>query len=290
MNRVTTEQTGRMPPGLTLVSVPIGTARDITLRALDVLRDADVLAAEDTRSLRKLLDIHGIPLRDRPMVAYHDHNGDRARPRLMQALEEGLSVAYASEAGTPLIADPGYDLALAAREAGYAVTAAPGVSAVVTALSLAGLPTDRFLFAGFLPNATKARREALESLGNVPATLVFYESPKRLDKMLEDAARVLGDGREAVVARELTKKFEEIRRGSLSDLAAHYRATPPKGEIVVLIGAGNREDISEKFVIDALRSELDTGLSVRDAAAAVSENTGWPRRKVYQLALDLSRG
>lgn len=280
---------GKATPGLTLVTVPIGTARDITLRALDVLGTADVLAAEDTRSLRKLMDIHGIALGDRPLVAYHDHNGDKVRPRLMAALAEGRSVAYASEAGTPLIADPGYDLALAAREAGYPVTAAPGVSAVVTALSLAGLPTDRFMFAGFLPNATKARRDALGECAAVPATLAFYESPKRLDKMLTDAAATLGADRMAAVCRELTKKFEEVRRGTLGELAAYYAENPPKGEIVVLIARAAQRDVSEKFVKDALEQELSAGLSVRDAAASVAEQTGWPRRQVYQLALGMTR-
>lgn len=285
MNR----QTGKPAPGLTLVAVPIGAARDITLHALDVLREADVLAAEDTRSLRRLMEIHGIPLNDRPMVAYHDHNGDAARPRLLAAMAAGQSVAYASEAGTPLIADPGYDLARAAREAGHGVTTAPGVSAVITALSLAGMATDRFLFGGFLPNQTKARRDALAELGAVPATLVFYESPKRLDKFLRDAAEVLGAEREAAVCRELTKKFEEVRRGSLASLAEEIAATPVKGEIVVLIARAEKADVSEKFVIDALEREREGGASVKDAAAKVAQDTGWPRRKVYQLALSLDR-
>jgi 16S rRNA (cytidine1402-2'-O)-methyltransferase len=282
-------QTGKPAPGLTLVAVPIGAARDITLHALDVLREADVLAAEDTRSLRRLMEIHGIPLNDRPMVAYHDHNGDAARPRLLAAMAAGQSVAYASEAGTPLIADPGYDLARAAREAGHGVTTAPGVSAVITALSLAGMATDRFLFGGFLPNQTKARRDALAELGAVPATLVFYESPKRLDKFLRDAAEVLGAEREAAVCRELTKKFEEVRRGSLASLAEEIAATPVKGEIVVLIARAEKADVSEKFVIDALEREREGGASVKDAAAKVAQDTGWPRRKVYQLALSLDR-
>lgn len=285
MNR----QTGKPAPGLTLVAVPIGAARDITLHALDVLREADVLAAEDTRSLRRLMEIHGIPLNDRPMVAYHDHNGDAARPRLLAAMAAGQSVAYASEAGTPLIADPGYDLARAAREAGHGVTTAPGVSAVITALSLAGMATDRFLFGGFLPNQTKARRDALAELGAVPATLVFYESPKRLDKFLRDAAEVLGAEREAAVCRELTKKFEEVRRGSLAGLADAIAATPVKGEIVVLIARAEKADVSEKFVIDALEREREGGASVKDAAGKVAQDTGWPRRKVYQLALSLDR-
>jgi 16S rRNA (cytidine1402-2'-O)-methyltransferase len=282
-------QTGKPAPGLTLVAVPIGAARDITLHALDVLREADVLAAEDTRSLRRLMEIHGIPLNDRPMVAYHDHNGDAARPRLLAAMAAGQSVAYASEAGTPLIADPGYDLARAAREAGHGVTTAPGVSAVITALSLAGMATDRFLFGGFLPNQTKARRDALAELGAVPATLVFYESPKRLDKFLRDAAEVLGAEREAAVCRELTKKFEEVRRGSLAGLADAIAATPVKGEIVVLIARAEKADVSEKFVIDALEREREGGASVKDAAGKVAQDTGWPRRKVYQLALSLDR-
>ncbi|EAQ05087.1 hypothetical protein OB2597_07375 [Pseudooceanicola batsensis HTCC2597] len=283
-------QTGKPAPGLTLVSVPIGTARDITLRALDVLREADVLAAEDTRSLRKLLDIHGIALGDRPLVAYHDHNGDRVRPRLLAALEQGLSVAYASEAGTPMIADPGFDLARAAREAGHAVTAAPGVSAVVTALSLGGLPTDRFLFAGFLPSQAKARRDGLRALEAVPATLVFYESPRRLGRMLADAAEALGGAREAAVCRELTKRFEEIRRGSLEELAAAYADLAPKGEIVVLIGRKKAGDVSEKFVIGRIEEELSAGRTVRDSATSVAGETGWPRRRVYQLALELAKG
>lgn len=284
MNR----QTGKPAPGLTLVAVPIGAARDITLHALDVLREADVLAAEDTRSLRRLMDIHGIALGDRPLVSYHDHNGDAARPRLLQAMAEGLSVAYASEAGTPLIADPGYDLARAARDAGHGVTAAPGASAVITALSLAGLATDRFLFAGFLPNQTKARRDALAELGAVQATLVLYESPKRLDKLLRDAAEVLGPDREAAVCRELTKKFEDVRRAPLGDLATEIAAQPVKGEIVVVIGRGKPQDVSEKFVVEALERERTGGASVKDAATIVAQETGWPRRKVYQLALGLS--
>lgn len=279
--------TGKPTPGLTLVAVPIGAARDITLHALDVLREADILAAEDTRSLRRLMDIHGIPVGERPMIPYHDHNGDQARPRLLAAMEAGQSVAYASEAGTPLIADPGYDLARAAREAGHKVTAAPGASAVITALSLAGMATDRFLFAGFLPNQQKARRDALTELGAVPATLVFYESPKRLGRFLADALAVLGETRDAAVCRELTKKFEEIRRGTLGELAAAYADATVKGEIVVVLSRGRSEDVSEKFVIDELNRERADGASVKDAAATVAKATGWPRRKVYQLALGL---
>ncbi|EIE50237.1 16S rRNA (cytidine(1402)-2'-O)-methyltransferase [Salipiger aestuarii] len=279
---------GELAPGLYLVAVPIGNARDITLRALDVLRGADVLAAEDTRSLRRLMEIHGIALRDRPCLPYHDHNGDRMRPKLLEALAAGRSVAYASEAGTPMISDPGFDLARSARDEGHIVTTAPGVSAAVTALTLGGLPTDRFFFAGFLPNSGGPRRRALEDLRDMPATLVFYESPKRLGAMLADAADRLGHDRPATVCRELTKRFEEARNGSLAELAAHYDAHPPKGEIVVLVGKGNLEKISESDVDRSLAEALET-MSVRDAADAVSGMLGVKRRPVYQRAMALAK-
>ncbi|EPX76708.1 16S rRNA (cytidine(1402)-2'-O)-methyltransferase [Salipiger mucosus] len=279
---------GGLAPGLYLVSTPIGNARDITLRALDVLREADVLAAEDTRSLRRLLDIHGVAQGDRPCLAYHDHNGARMRPRILAALAEGKSVAYASEAGTPMISDPGYDLVKAAQEAGAPVTAAPGPSAVVTALTLAGLPTDRFLFAGFLPSTAAARRKALEEVAGVPATLAFYESPRRLGAMLADAAQVLGPERQARVVREVTKRFEEVRPGTLQELAEIYAETPPKGEIVVVVDRGRSEKISESDIEASLREALQT-MSVRDAADFVSRMHGVKRRPVYQQAMQLSR-
>lgn len=273
-------------PGLYLVATPIGNARDITLRALDLLSGADVLAAEDTRSLRRLMELHGIALRDRPLVAYHDHNGARVRPRLLAALEAGQSVLYASEAGTPMISDPGFDLARAATEAGHPVTSAPGASAVITALTLAGLPTDRFLFAGFLPNAGGPRNSALRDLAAVPATLVFYESPKRLPEMLAAAEKALGD-RPAAVCRELTKKFEETRRGTLSELAQIYRESPARGEVVVLIGKGDSESVREIDLENEVNIALDA-MSVRDAADYVSARFGVKRRPVYQLAMRLS--
>ena len=175
-------KTVKLEGGLYFVATPIGTARDITLRALDILASADVLAAEDTRSMRRLMDIHGIALGDRPLMSYHDHNGARARPRLMQYLAEGRSVAYASEAGTPLIADPGYDLSIEAATAGYLVTSAPGPTAIATALTLAGLPTDKFLFAGFLPNSKSARISAIETLREVPATWFSTNRPNELGR------------------------------------------------------------------------------------------------------------
>lgn len=279
----------KLNPGLYLVATPIGTARDITLRALDILASADVLVAEDTRTLRKLMEIHGIALGERQVLAYHDHNGAQMRPRLLALLEQGLTLAYASEAGTPMIADPGFDLARAAREAGYAVVAAPGPSAVVTALTVGGLPTDRFFFAGFLPNASGQRKTALRRYADIPGTLVFYESPKRIAAMLRDAAEVLGPQRQAAVCRELTKKFEEVLSGTLQDLAVACADRSLKGEIVVLIERKSSENIHESDLEEMLREAL-SGQTVRDAADAVAVRTGLPRRQVYQMALKLEQG
>ena len=278
-----------LSPGLWLVATPIGNAADITLRALDVLRRADALAAEDTRRTRQLLDIHGIALAGRPMVSYHDRNGAQRRPQILDWLAEGKSVAFASDAGTPLIADPGYRLAEAAREAGHTVHAAPGASAVLTALSLAGLPTDRFFFAGFLPPKSSARKKALAEIASVPATLVFYESPKRTSAALADMAEVLGPDRDAAMARELTKKFEEIRRGPLGTLASELAdEAAPKGEIVLLVGspvAGSRVDDAE---LDRLLQEALETQGTKDASREVADKTGLPRREVYARALTLS--
>lgn len=275
-----------LAPGLYLVATPLGAARDITLRTLDILASADVIAAEDTRSLRKLMDIHGIALDGRPLVAYHDHNGGRVRPRLMEALEAGKSVVYASEAGTPMVADPGFDLARAVIAEGYDLVSAPGPSAVIAALTLSGLPTDRFLFAGFLPNTATARKTALRSLGGVPATLAFYESPKRVAAMLRDAASVLGGERQAALCRELTKKFEETLRGSLNELAEELATSPRKGEMVVLIDRAGERSVNLSDIETALMNAMGD-MSVRDAADAVSHDLGLKRREVYQIALRL---
>lgn len=275
-----------LDPGLYLVAVPIGNARDITLRALDVLAAAEVLAAEDTRSLRRLMEIHGIPLKGRKILTYHDHSGPGARESLLEAAE-GRSVAYAPEAGTPMIADPGFQLVRAARERGVAVTAVPGASALLTSVVSAGLPSDRLLFAGFLPAASAQRRSALADLAAVPATLCLYESPKRLAASLRDMAAVLGN-REAAVARELTKRFEEVRRGGLLELAEAYGANPPKGEVVVLITRAEPGQADGAELETALREALKT-LRVKDAADAVAGALGLPRREVYQRALSLSR-
>lgn len=279
----------RLAGGLYFVATPIGTARDITLRALDVLASADVIAAEDTRSLRKLMEIHGVPLEGRRILSYHDHSGTGARERIMAELAQGKSVAYASEAGMPLIADPGYDLGKQAAEAGFTVTCAPGASAVVTALTLAGLPTDAFFFAGFLPNASGARRARIEALRDIPGTLVFYESPKRLGACLSDLAQVLGGERQAAICRELTKKFEEVRRGSLAELSEQYRDATVKGEIVLLVDRAHSQAVNDSDVEEALRQALETH-SVRDAADLVSRMYDLPRRPIYQKALQLGKG
>ncbi len=277
----------KLAPGITFVGVPIGTARDITLRALDVLASADMLAAEDTRSLLKLMDIHGIPLEGRRITALHDHSSESAVTRLIKAVQDGKSVAYASEAGMPLIADPGFELSRAAAAAGISVTCAPGPSAVLTALALGGLPTDAFHFTGFLPNAKAARLSALEGLRDVRATLVFYESPKRLGAMLRDAGTALGAARTAAVCRELTKKFEEVRRGTLDELAEFYGSNTPKGEIVVLVDRGNLEVINSDDLEVSLKAALEE-LSMRDAVDLVARAHALPRRQVYQAALELS--
>lgn len=277
----------KLAPGLYFVATPIGTARDITLRALDVLASADVLAAEDTRSLRKLMEIHGVPLAGRRIIAYHDHSGSGAQAKLLDEVAAGKAVAYASEAGMPLIADPGFELSRAAAEAGHMVTCAPGPVAAATALTLAGLPTDAFFFAGFLPNASAARKRRLEELREIPGTLIFYESPKRVAASLADMAAVLGN-RPAALCRELTKKFEEVRRAPLADLAANLAEQPVKGEIVLLVDRAQAAEISERDLQSDLQAALQDN-SVKDAAAIVAELHGLPRRKVYQLALQQAK-
>jgi len=276
-----------LPAGLHFIATPIGAARDITLRALDILAAADVLAAEDTRTLRHLMEIHGIALGGRPLMSYHDHNGEAARPRLIAALKDGKSVVYASEAGTPLVADPGFQLARAAIAEGLTVLAAPGPSALLCALTVSGLPTDRFLFAGFLPNTSSARCRALSEVADVPGSIIFYESPKRLGRCLDDMVKMLGGGRQAAVCRELTKRFEEVVRGTLADLAARFADRDVKGEIVIVVDRGTLAVADAATVEEALMTALAT-LTVKDAAAQVALKLGLPRRDVYQLALSLA--
>jgi 16S rRNA (cytidine1402-2'-O)-methyltransferase len=272
-------------PGLHVVATPIGNLRDITLRALATLAAADAVIAEDTRVSRNLLAHYGVTT---PLVAYHEHNAAVMRPHLLARLNEGAALALISDAGTPLVSDPGFKLVAEALAAGIAVTSVPGPSAVLAALVVAGLPTDRFFFEGFLPPKSAARRARINELAAVPGTLVFFESPRRLAEMLADLAAELGD-RDAAVARELTKLYETIRRGSLSELAAQFAAeAPPKGEIVVLVGPpAAAAPIADEQLDHLLASALEH-LSVKDAAAAVSAQTGAPRRQVYARALMLA--
>ncbi len=274
----------RLGTGLYFLATPIGAARDITLRALDILASADVLAAEDTRTLRHLMEIHGVSLGDRPLVAYHEHNNDAALPRLLRAMAEGKSVAYASEAGTPLISDPGFQLARAAIAEGYSVLSAPGASAVLCALTVSGLPSDRFLFAGFPPAAKGARQTFIRELAQMQATVILYESPKRVKALLDDLVRELGEGRKSVVCRELTKRFEEVSRGTLGELAAAFDGRAVKGEIVVLIDRAP-EQLADAATVEQALDQALTHMTMKDAAAAVAQAYGLPRRDVYQLAL-----
>ncbi|HEX9569478.1 MAG TPA: 16S rRNA (cytidine(1402)-2'-O)-methyltransferase [Rhodospirillales bacterium] len=268
------------------MATPIGNARDITLRALDVLNDVDVIACEDTRVTARLLAIHGI---SKPLLAYHEHNAERARPMLIERLKSGETVALVSDAGTPLVSDPGYKLVRACLENGIPVTPIPGASAVLTALVASGLPTDRFLFAGFLPAKRAARRRVLGELRGIAASLVFMESAKRLAASLADMAETLGP-RPCGVAREMTKLFEEVRRGSLDELAAHYKEFgPPKGEVTVVVSPAAAGEAADAADIDRmLVGELGRS-TMRDAVAHVAAATGAPRRQVYARALALTR-
>ena len=284
-----TPETRPLPAGLHFISTPIGAARDITLRALDILASADVLAAEDTRTLRHLMEIHGVALNGRPLVAYHEHNAPQALPRLLGALADGKSVAYASEAGTPVVSDPGFELARAAVAAGQTVLAAPGPSAVLCALTVSGLPSDRFLFAGFPPAAKGARETFLRELAAIQATLILYESPKRVQQLLGDLVQILGETRQAAVCRELTKRFEEVTRGTLAELMVAYEGRDVKGEIVVVIDRAAERAADAETVGQALDRALQE-MSVKDAAAAVAEAFGLPRKDVYRMALGRGNG
>ena len=284
------EQALRKPsavsPGLHIVATPIGNMRDITLRALDVLRSVDLIACEDTRVFAKLARHYGIAA---PTIAYSDATQQAAEPRIARALAEGKRVALVSDAGTPLISDPGYRLVRRALVGGHPVTSAPGPSAVPMALALSGLPTDRFFFAGFLPAKPAERRRAIAEAALVPSTLVFFEAPHRLGASLGDLAELLGP-RPAAVARELTKLFEEVRRAPLDQLAAHYADQPEvKGEIAIVVGPpGEAESPAAGALDEALQAALK-GASVKDAAAEVAARLGLKRRDVYARALQLKR-
>jgi 16S rRNA (cytidine1402-2'-O)-methyltransferase len=272
-------------PGLHLVATPIGNLGDITLRALQTLAGADVIACEDTRVTRRLTERYGIAAVLKP---YHEHNAAAARPKILQMLAEGASIALVSDAGTPLISDPGYKLVRAAIAEGYPVTSLPGASAVLTALAGAGLATDTFLFAGFLPPRQGARRSRLAELKTTPATLVFFEAPSRLAESIADIGNVLGD-REMVIARELTKLHEELRRGSPAELAQWAEAGAPRGEMVILVGPPALADITDEAILSSLRPLL-AEQSLRDAAKLIADELGVAKTRVYDLGLALKRG
>ncbi len=274
-----------LAPGLHVVATPIGNLGDISLRALGTLAAADAIIAEDTRVTRTLLAHYGITT---PLVAYHEHNAEVVRPHLLARLASGAKLALVSDAGTPLVSDPGFKLVIESVAAGHKVTTVPGASAVLAALVVAGLPTDRFYFEGFLPQKQGARRTRIAEIAAVPGTLVFFESPRRLAAMLADLAAVLGD-REAAIARELTKLYENVRRGRLPGLAEQYaQEEPPKGEIVVLVAPPGEDDAADAATIDERLREALKIHSVKDAAALVAAETGAKRRDVYARAIVLA--
>jgi 16S rRNA (cytidine1402-2'-O)-methyltransferase len=272
-----------LAPGLYITATPIGNAADITLRALTVLKHCDAIVAEDTRVTSRLLSLYGI---SRPLSVYNDHNAAAMRPKLLERLQAGARLALVSDAGTPLVSDPGYKLVREARALGGAVFPVPGASAVLAALTASALPSDRFLFAGFLPSKSGERRSALAKLKAISATLIFFESAQRLGDSLGDMNAVLGE-REAAVARELTKLHEEVVHATLSELAAKYAAAPPRGEIVVLVGPASEEERPDSARIDSLLLQALPFMPVKAAAALVAEATGSSKRDVYVRALAL---
>jgi 16S rRNA (cytidine1402-2'-O)-methyltransferase len=276
-----------LAPGLHIVATPIGNLRDISFRALATLAAADAVLAEDTRTSKTLLAHYGIAT---PLLPYHEHNAAQMRPKVLAKLRAGGKLALISDAGTPLVSDPGYKLVADVVAEGLPVTGIPGPSAVLAALVLAGLPTDRFFFEGFLPSKAAARRGRLTELAAIPGTLVFFESPRRLAEMLGDAAAVLG-ARPAAVARELTKFYENVRRGTLAELAAHYDSEEEaRGEIVVIIGPPGAEALAPAGdVVDERLKAALAAVSLKEAVAQVAAETGQPRRKVYARALELTR-
>ncbi len=271
---------------LYIVPTPIGNLEDITLRALEILRNVDVIACEDTRVTSKLLLVYGFRA---SMMVYNDFSTEKDRNKIFRALDEGKSVALVSDAGTPLISDPGYKLVHEAHKAGYKVISLPGASSVIVALALSGLPTNRFLFEGFLPVKFKARQDALKKLALLDATCIFFESARRLLKTLEAMLEVLGD-REAVVMRELTKRYEERRAGTLSELVKHYSTAPdPRGEIVI-VTAPNPNDGKVELTEDVLESKLKEylkDLTIKEASTKLAEETGLKKSDLYNLALTL---
>jgi 16S rRNA (cytidine1402-2'-O)-methyltransferase len=276
----------QLAAGLYLVATPIGNLRDMTLRALEILAAADLVACEDTRVTRKLFDHYGLST---PLTPYHDHNAEAVRPKILDKIAAGGAVALVSDAGTPLISDPGYRVVRAAHEAGHPVTAAPGASAVLAALTVAGLATDRFFFEGFLPAKSAAKRARIAELTRIPSTLVLFESGPRIAATLADLAEGLG-AREAAIGRELTKLHEEVRRGTLDRLARDYAAgAEMRGEFVIVIAGPIAPEQPDEAEIDAMLRAALARTSVKDAVAEVAAATGEPRRAIYGRALELTR-
>ncbi|MFY9838942.1 MAG: 16S rRNA (cytidine(1402)-2'-O)-methyltransferase [Xanthobacteraceae bacterium] len=279
-------QASRLAPGLYVAATPIGNLGDITLRVLQALAGADVIACEDTRVTRKLLDRYGITT---PLSPYHEHNAVKARPALLRRLADGAAIVLVSDAGTPLISDPGFKLVRAAQQAGHAVTALPGASAVLTALSIAGLPTDQFFFAGFLPPKRAARQARIAELARLPGTLVLFETGPRVAAALADLAAGLGGNREAALCRELTKLHEEIARGELAKLAEARAGEEPRGEIVLVIAPRPQEAEASLAETETMLREALARHSLKDAVVEVVQATGRSRREVYQRALALTK-
>ena len=274
--------------GLYIVSTPIGNLRDITIRGLEILSAASMIACEDTRVSRKLLSHYGIRTR---LITYHEHNADKQRPAILRALAEGQSVALISDAGTPLLSDPGYKLVNDIIAGGYDIIPIPGASAMLAGLVAAGLPTDQVHFAGFLPQKAGARGSKLESLKAIPGTLVFYESPRRLAVVLDAMKDILGADRQAVIAREVTKRFEEFRRGSLSELAIFYASQEaPKGEAVILLGPAPKIQPDEEDIDAMLIEGLKQGLHVKQLSAEIAGKTGQKKNVLYKRAQYLKDG
>lgn len=274
-----------LTPGLYLVATPIGNLRDVSIRALDVLAKVDAVLCEDTRVSGKLLTHYGL---HKPLIVYNDHSDDKRRREILKRVTEGQALALISDAGTPLIADPGYKLVAQMQEAGLMVSAVPGANAPLTALQLSGLPSDKFCFLGFLPAKSGARREVLAEWQNVPATLIAFETAPRLQKTLADIQTIMG-ARQVVVARELTKLYEEARRGTADELLVVYEEQGlPKGEIVLVIAPPEPQDYTPEKLRELLKSALET-MSTRDAAAAVASQTGKPRKQLYEMVLELVR-
>ena len=285
-----------MPGVLYVVATPIGNLEDVSARAVRILGEVDVIACEDTRHSARLLSAHGIRT---PTISYFEHNEQQRTPVLIERLARGENVALISDAGTPAISDPGYRLVSAAMAAGIRVAAVPGPSAAVAAISVSGLPTDRFTFEGFLPQRTGARRNAIAALKRESRTMVFFEAARRLAGTLEDMATTFGATREAVVVREITKTFEESVRGTLAELHARFAAAEPRGEIVLVVAgasapatAGVNDMTGEAITVEAaggvaitVEALCDAGLSLKDASAAVARLTGTSRREIYQQTL-----